>query len=92
MSYCVHLVSLRTMQAVQLATVSAAAGYTRGPESNSVVGLYCSVHDHQGAILMDTHELDNRELNRSNLTWWDDGNAADLYTELTGKQPPADWR
>lgn len=90
MSTRYYLVSLKTMQAVSVAT-SGGAG-VRGPDNGDVVGLFCKVYDHiSDAVLMHDGELERRDLCHDELTYWTAENAAERYVALTGEQPP-DWQ
>lgn len=90
MSTCYYLVSLKTMQAVHIATRGGGFGdgYVHGPDNNNAVGLFCIVRDHSDANLMSEQELEKRDLCHDELTYWTSENFRERYTAITGEAQP----
>lgn len=83
MSVCYWLVSKATKQCVHLAERS--ASYVAGPSNTNVLGLFCSVHEHSGAVLLADNDFDGGEFDK-----WTLENAAERYKAVTGENVNAD--
>jgi hypothetical protein len=85
MSIGYWLVAATTKQFVNVAICS--ASYVRGPDDANVLGLFCSVHEHKGAVLMSDHDLDESGVNRGTYDLWTTESAVGLFTAVTGSAP-----
>lgn len=83
MSTCFWLVSKATKQCVHIATRS--VSYVAGPEEGNVLGLFCTVHEHQGAVLLSDNDFEGWEYDK-----WTLENAVERYMAITGKAPNQD--
>jgi len=87
MSIVFYLVSLKTMQAVEVGCSS--VGSMRGTQEPKALALFCHAHESEVVEMMTEKDLEFRDLDHGELTTWTDENAATRYKAVTGDEPPA---
>ncbi|CAB3754924.1 hypothetical protein [Paraburkholderia humisilvae] len=86
MSTVFFLVSLKTMQAVEVGCSS--VGSMRGTQEPKALALFCHAHMSEVVEMMTEKDLEFRNLDHGELTTWTDENAAARYKAVTGHDPP----
>lgn len=86
MSARTFLVSLKTMQSVEVAV--SGGSRVRASQEPKALALFC--HAHRGEQIDTLHDgqLDSMNLCHGELVEWTDAKADLQYQELTGKEPP----
>lgn len=87
MSQVFYLVSLRTMQKVEVACAS--GGSVRGSQEPKALALFCHAHMSEVVEMMTDRDLEFRHLDHGELATWRDEDAVARYRALTGAEPPA---
>lgn len=86
MSMVFYLVSLKTMQAVEVGCSS--VGSMRGTQEPKALALFCYAHMSEVVEMMTAKDLEFRNLDHGELTTWTDENAEARYKAVTGDEPP----
>jgi hypothetical protein len=86
MSMVIYLVSLKTMQAVEVGCSS--VGSMRGTQEPKALALFCHAHISEVVEMMTEKDLEFRNLDHGELTTWTDEDAAARYKAITGDEPP----
>ena len=98
MSTSYYLVCNTTRQCVHVCERGSFS--VRGPNSSSVVGLFCLTHGDEvvvlapdEALMLDFGPDERRKIDThwSELTEWTIENASEKYHLLTGRPPPKEW-
>ncbi|CAJ6617406.1 Uncharacterised protein [Burkholderia pseudomallei] len=87
MSMVFFLVSLKTMQAVEVGCSS--VGCMRGTQEPKALALFCHAHMSEVVEMMTEKDLEFRSLDRGELTTWTDESAVEQYKAVTGDEPPS---
>lgn len=87
MSQVFYLVSLRTMQKVEVACGSGDS--LRGSQEPKALALFCHAHMSEVVEMMTDTDLEARRLDHGELATWRDEDAAARYRALTGDEPPS---
>jgi hypothetical protein len=86
MSTVFYLVSLKTMQKVEVAcSVGASVRATQEPKA---LALFCEAHSTEVVEMMSEKDLEFRHLDRGELARWTDDDAEARYRALVGREPP----
>ncbi|MFM0265609.1 hypothetical protein [Paraburkholderia sediminicola] len=86
MSTVFYLVSLKTMQKVEVAC-SVGTG-VRTSQEPKALALFCEAHVSEAVEMMSEKDLELRNLDHGELTTWMDEDADARYKALTGTEPP----
>lgn len=86
MSMVFYLVSLKTMQAVEVGC--SGPGSVRGTQEPKALALFCHAHMSEVVEMMTEKDLEFRDLDHGELTIWTDENAEARYKSITGDEPP----
>ncbi|WP_154822163.1 hypothetical protein [Burkholderia pseudomallei] len=87
MSMVFYLVSLKTMQKVEVACSVGGSGI-RGSQEPKALALFCEAHMCEVVEMMTEKDLEFRNLDHGELTKWTDVDAEAKYRALTGNEPP----
>jgi len=86
MSMVFCLVSLRTMQSVEVGCSS--VGSMRGTQEPKALALSCHAHMGEVVEMMTEKDLDFRHLDHGELATWMGEDAEARYRATTGNEPP----
>lgn len=87
MSMVFYLVSLKTMQKVEVGCSS--VGSMRGTQEPRALALFCHAHIGEVVEMMTEKDLEFRRLDHGELATWCDETAGQRYKAVTDNEPPA---
>ncbi|WP_454728034.1 MULTISPECIES: hypothetical protein [Cupriavidus] len=86
MSMVFYLVSLKTMQCVEVGCSN--VGSMRGTQEPKALALFCHAHMGEVVEMMTEADLEFRHLDHGELATWTDEGAEARYRATTGNEPP----